>query len=128
MSEYKIKITELLEKTMLVQAVDVDIALERVKRMYKDSEIVLTADDHTDTGFTIIGEEAKDDKIFDCACGHTKFTARQIGHHNVIVHGEEIFDVDMYASEQPFGPYACIKCGKVYDKLPFRDKQSNEEK
>ena len=131
MSKYKIRITELLEKTMLVQAVDVDVALERVKRMYKDSEIILTAENHTDTDFTVVDEEMEDGRKIDCdcvcACGHTKFTARQLGHHNVIVHDEETFDVDVYASGQPFGPYACVKCGKVYDKLPFSEIQNNKK-
>ena len=57
MSEHKIKITELLKRVISIQADDADSALDEVQRMYRNSEIILTSDDYTNTEFTVVGEE-----------------------------------------------------------------------
>jgi hypothetical protein len=124
MSEYKIKITERLSATILVNTDNADTALERVQAMYKNSEIILTAENYVDTEFSVAGNESAENMeyVHDyiCACGHTKFTARQVSYNNVIIGGKTIFSVDSYASGQPSGPYICVKCGKAYDELPLR--------
>ena len=119
MSEYKVRITELLETTVTVETDNADTAMDRVRTMYRNSEIVLTADDHTDTEFTVGGEELPDDggnsfgRI--CTCGHKSFAARQVSYHNVIVTDGKVFDAGIQASRQPYGPFVCIKCNKTYE-------------
>jgi len=128
MDNYKIKIIERLAATMLVETDNVDTALERVREMYRNSEIILTAENYVDTEITAVENEPSDDieSEYDyiCDCGHTRFTAKQISYSNVIVKGKDIFNIDEYASGQPFGPYACVKCGRVYGKLPVRETQN----
>ena len=45
---YKIEIIETLSKTVEIEAED------EVERMYNDEEVVLTADNHTNTEFELI--------------------------------------------------------------------------
>lgn len=52
MNEYEIEIEEKLTKTVLVVAENLDDAFKRVKKMYKDGDIVLSADDFKDVEFT----------------------------------------------------------------------------
>ena len=131
MSEYKIKITERLSATILVNTDNADTALERVQAMYKNSEIILTAENYVDTEFSVAGNESAENTEniheYICACGHTKFAARQVSYNNVIIGGKTVFSVDSYASGQFFGPYACVKCDRVYDKLPLRGTKNNTE-
>lgn len=47
---YKIEIIETLSKTVEIEAEDYTEA----KRMYNDEEVVLTADNHTNTEFELI--------------------------------------------------------------------------
>jgi hypothetical protein len=42
---YTINITETLHKTITLKAKDYDTALEKVRKMYDNQEIVLSADD-----------------------------------------------------------------------------------
>lgn len=48
---YQIVITETLQKVITVSADSLKEAQEKVKSMYNNSDIVLTADDHVDTEF-----------------------------------------------------------------------------
>lgn len=46
--KYKVEITEYLQKTIEVDAKDKNEAYYKVKQMYDNEEIVLSADDFTD--------------------------------------------------------------------------------
>lgn len=48
---YKIEIIETLSKTVEIEAEDYTEAKNEVERMYNDEEVVLTADNHTNTEF-----------------------------------------------------------------------------
>ena len=50
--EYRIKITEILEKTSPVKADSFVEAMDIVKEKYKNEEIILSADDYVSTKFT----------------------------------------------------------------------------
>ena len=54
-----------------------------------------------------------------CVCGNDRFFAHQVCHHDVIVdaRGEYTEERIIYYSGKPFGPFACTKCGAVYEKL-----------
>ena len=56
MGEYRVKITEWLETTVSIESDSADTAVDMVRSMYRDSDIILTADNHVDTKFTIIGK------------------------------------------------------------------------
>lgn len=51
--EYKVRITEHLEKDIFVEAETKEEALEEVKRRYHNGEIILDADNYTDTKFEV---------------------------------------------------------------------------
>lgn len=51
MKKYKITITETLEREVEVEAPDWNHALDIVEESYWNGDVVLTADDHTDTDF-----------------------------------------------------------------------------
>jgi len=54
-----------------------------------------------------------------CECGNVLFTAYQVCHHDVVVDGNNDFQVDkgVYDSKTPFGPYECTECGATYDDM-----------
>lgn len=119
MGEYRIKISELLETTISVETDSSDEAMDKVKSMYRNSEIILTADDHTVTEFTAVDEEPSDEKgvaLFKkCTCGNKSFAAQQISFHHVVITGSKVFDAGVHASRQPYGPFICTKCEKRYN-------------
>lgn len=51
--KFKINIKEILQVTVEIEASTKEAALAKVKEMYEDEKIVLTADDHTDTEMII---------------------------------------------------------------------------
>lgn len=51
---YKIEIIETLSKTVEIEVEDYTEAKNEVERMYNDEEVVLTADNHTNTEFELI--------------------------------------------------------------------------
>ena len=52
----KVEITETLQKIIEVEAASYDEALDLIIRKYKNSEIILDADDYIDTTFEIFSE------------------------------------------------------------------------
>lgn len=50
--EYRIKITEILEKTIPVKANSFVEAMDIVKEKYRNEEIILSANDYVTTKFT----------------------------------------------------------------------------
>lgn len=52
--EYRIKITEILEKTIPVKADSFIEAMDIVKEKYRNEEIILSANDYVTTKFTEI--------------------------------------------------------------------------
>lgn len=52
--EYRIKITEILEKTIPVKADNFIEAMDIVKEKYRNEEIILSANDYVTTKFTEI--------------------------------------------------------------------------
>ena len=50
--KYKIKITEVLEKTISINANSFVEAMDIVKEKYKNEEIILSANDYASTKFT----------------------------------------------------------------------------
>ena len=55
MSMYKIEIEEILSRTINVKADSHEDAIEKVKRLYDNSEIVLDADDFSEVNFKDLG-------------------------------------------------------------------------
>ena len=53
MNTYNIKIIDRLETTVSVEAYDAESAEDKVRTMYRNCEIVLTAENHVDTDFII---------------------------------------------------------------------------
>lgn len=51
---YKVAIVETLEKVVLVRAGSKDDAIARVYDRYRDCDIVLSADDYTDTNLYVV--------------------------------------------------------------------------
>lgn len=58
-----------------------------------------------------------------CACGSTEFIGHQQVYHDVVVDSNNnyVSDIGSYESENPYGPYACINCGAVYDEFDKLD-------
>lgn len=58
-----------------------------------------------------------------CSCGNTRFTAKQLCYHDVIVNGNNIFtrDIAVSEAENPYGTYCCTKCGMEYESLDELD-------
>ena len=59
MNKYEVKITERLSTVLTVQAESEEAAEEIVWRQYRNSEIILTADDYTETSVKVIPESTK---------------------------------------------------------------------
>ncbi len=56
MPKFKVQITETNQKIVEVDAKDKDDAIDKVERMYRNEEIVLTADDFCGAEFEIVEE------------------------------------------------------------------------
>jgi len=64
MSNYKVVVAERLSKTLIINAENEDAAEDIARCMYKNNEIVLTADDYEDTTIeTILGSSETDPPI-----------------------------------------------------------------
>lgn|GEM_PF-1660716 len=57
MKDYKVKIIERLSTVVTVSEEDAGSAVERVQGMYRNSEIVLTADDFVDTEIKVVSDD-----------------------------------------------------------------------
>ena len=55
MKSYKVEIIEILRRTVTVDARDYDDAINKVREVWRRSEIVLDADDFIEAGFEVIG-------------------------------------------------------------------------
>jgi hypothetical protein len=65
-------------------------------------------------------EEVKEKpQAFSCQCGSSRFYASQLCHHRVIVDGTNEYQEDIEINEigKPYGPYTCLKCGRIYESL-----------
>ena len=58
MKKYQIEVTEVLSRTMMVEANDEAEAIKMVRRMYRNCDVVLDASDYVRTEFY-----AKDEKL-----------------------------------------------------------------
>ena len=54
---FKVEITETLQRTIEVEAEDLDDAISKAKEKYYNEEVVLDSEDYIDTEFTIVDEE-----------------------------------------------------------------------
>lgn len=69
MNEYKIKVTEVLERVVTVDANTADDAVEQVEQQYNNEDIVLDYNDHVSTDIvpesacTIVLTDAKDGTV-----------------------------------------------------------------
>ena len=54
--KYKVEITETLQRTVEVEAKDEDEAYQIVNDMYRNEEIVLSADDYIDTKIEVLSD------------------------------------------------------------------------
>lgn len=54
---YKISVEEILERVISIEASSLDEALEKVKEMYNDEEIVLDSGDYQDVSFKSLEED-----------------------------------------------------------------------
>lgn len=55
--EYKVEITETLQRTIVVKAKSASEAIEKTKEMYHKEEIVLDSSDYIDTEYQILAED-----------------------------------------------------------------------
>ena len=62
MAKFNVTVTETLEKVIEVEAGNGFDAVDVVRRLYRNEEIVLGADDHTGTDFTVKGPLVNDRK------------------------------------------------------------------
>ena len=54
MQEFQVEITETLQRTVTVMALDEDDAFMKVRKIYKKSEIILDSEDYIDTEFKVL--------------------------------------------------------------------------
>lgn len=54
---FKVEITETLQRTIEVEAEDLDDAISKAKEKYYNEEVVLDSEDYIDTEFTVVDEE-----------------------------------------------------------------------
>ncbi len=57
MKEFKVEITETLQKTITIIAKDESAAIEEAKSLYRDEEIVLDDSNYIDTEYNIVESE-----------------------------------------------------------------------
>lgn len=57
MTKYRINITETMSRTIETEADSDKIAMEKVKMMYRNCDIVLDASDYVGTEFSVISEK-----------------------------------------------------------------------
>lgn len=57
MKEFKVEITETLQRTITVIAKDENAAINEARDLYFDEEVVLDSDDYVDTDFEIVESE-----------------------------------------------------------------------
>lgn len=57
MTKYRINITETMSRTIETEADSDKIAMEKVKLMYRNCDIVLDASDYVGTEFSVISEK-----------------------------------------------------------------------
>jgi hypothetical protein len=53
MNEYKVEITETLQRIIMINAANEDDALVKIKEMYRAEDVVLDSSDFIDTDFNI---------------------------------------------------------------------------
>ena len=98
MQEYKVKIIERLSTVVTVHAENADDAEDRVRSMYRNSDVVLTSDDYVDTDFSVIDQESYGN------------AGSQIGRKSACSKFEN-------APPAPKHGYSRRPCGRAYDKL-----------
>lgn len=61
-----------------------------------------------------------------CSCGNTRFFAKQICYHDIIVDSDNLFlrNIEIAEAGNPYGAYRCTKCGKEYEYLSDLEKSS----
>lgn len=59
MARYRVKITEVLSKEITVEAGSHHEAYEKAKRLYRNCDVVLSADDFSDVDFRVEEESSK---------------------------------------------------------------------
>ena len=59
MMKYSIEVTEVLSRLVEVEAVDEGEAIERVRQMYRECEIVLDDSDYMETEFSVKDEKSR---------------------------------------------------------------------
>lgn len=54
-----------------------------------------------------------------CDCGNDEFHAHQEVCTDVVVNADNLFlnGGEPYESDNPYGPYTCVECGKEYEEL-----------
>lgn len=61
-----------------------------------------------------------------CKCGSNEFSAFQVCRHDIVVDSQNNYirglcgqaDQDIYDSDDPYGPYTCMRCHTQYDDIP----------
>ena len=53
MTKYRIEVTEVLSRIVETEAENEDVAVEMVKQMYRNCELVLDASDYIETGISV---------------------------------------------------------------------------
>lgn len=56
---YKIEVTEVLQRLVLVSAEDSNQAIEKVERMYAECELVLDSNDHISTKVSVLEKDVE---------------------------------------------------------------------
>lgn len=59
MKEFKVEITETLQRTITIVAEDENAAIREARDLYFDEEVILDSDDYVGTDFEIVESEEK---------------------------------------------------------------------
>ena len=64
MKKYRIEVTEVLSRIVETEAESEDAAVEKIRKMYRNCEIVLDASDYVETEISVKSEKAEAERLF----------------------------------------------------------------
>ena len=64
MTKYRIEVTEVLSRIVETEAENEDDAVEMVRQMYRNCELVLDASDYVETEISVKSEKAEAERLF----------------------------------------------------------------
>lgn len=117
MNTYNVKIIETLTETLPIEAENADEAEEIARRKYRNSEVILGAENHVNTDYLVTGSSEKLTNGL-CTCGNNEFLVEEVTEATVLV---AFADGEMTVVQGGDGTIAykglfkCKACGKSYE-------------